>query len=211
MEKVTLNVENRKNIGKGNARSMRREDKLPAVMYRAGGSSALTLDASQMKWFIRKTAGEKVILNLQFPDNSNKFALLKEFQIDPIRGNLLHVDFYELAMDEIVRARVPLKTHGVPIGVRRDKGLLEHVVREVEIECLPDKMPGHIDLDITTLLSGHSIHIRDLAAIDGVKVISDPNEVLCMVTAVTETEAATTDQAPEAPEVIKKGKKEAEA
>lgn len=207
MEKITVAAEPRQRIGKGGARALRREGLLPAILYRKGNAMAVQLNAKEISRIIGRTAGEQVILNLQFP-NETRQAIIKDFQKDPVLGDLLHVDFQEISATEAIRVAVHLAIKGEPIGVKRDKGVLQYGIREIEIECLPDRIPGHIDVDVSNLGLGQSIHVGDLRLGEGIKVITDPKDVIVSVTAVKEEVAAPAPVAEIAePEVIKKGKK----
>jgi large subunit ribosomal protein L25 len=207
MERVTLSVEKREKTGKGGARSLRRSGFIPAVLYKGGNSLPVQLAGKELSRFISRTAGEQVIVNLQFPDDM-KQAMVKDYQRDPIVGDLLHVDFQEISATEMLRVAVHVSVKGEAIGVKRDKGLLQHGLREIEIECLPDNIPGHIDVDVTNLEIGRSIHVSDLKLGEGIKVLTGPNEVLVSVISVKEEEAAAPAAVEVAePEVIKKGKK----
>jgi|Deesub1362A_J573_1020465.scaffolds.fasta_scaffold00004_185 large subunit ribosomal protein L25 len=214
MQRITLNAEMRDTVGKGAARALRRADVIPAVLYRAGKSYPMKLQRKELVHFIKTTAGEQVIVNLKFAD-SDRLALLKEYQVDPIKGELLHADFFEVSLTEEVRVTVHVVTVGEPIGVKRDGGILQHGLREIEIECLPDKIPGHIEVDVSGLETGDSIHVSDLSLPEGIKVLTDPAELVATVTAPVVEEvavpAAEEEEAAEAPEVVKKGKKEEEA
>ncbi len=211
MERVTLGVEKREKLGKGGARSLRRSGIIPAILYKGGNSLPVQLSVKELSRFVSKTAGEQVIVNLQFPDDT-KQAIVKDYQVDPVMGNLLHVDFQEISATEAIRVMVHVAIKGEAIGVKRDKGVLQHGLREIEIECLPDKIPGHIDVDVTNMGLGQSIHVRDLKLGEGIKVLTDPDEVLATVIAVKEEVAAPAAAPAETvePEVIKKGKKEEE-
>lgn len=204
MERVTLTVEKREISGKGVARSLRRNSMVPAVMYKGGSSTPLQLSAKELSLFISRTAGEQVIVNLQFPDEM-KQAIVKDYQVDPITSALLHTDFQEISASEIVKVMVHVVVSGEAVGVKRDKGVLQHGLREIEIECLPDNIPGHISVDVTSLLIGQSIHVRDLK-ISNVRILTDPEEVLATVITVKEEAAPVAAEVAE-PEVIKKGKK----
>lgn len=211
MERVTLGVEKREKLGKGGARSLRRSGFIPAILYKGGNSLPVQLSGKELSRFISKTAGEQVIVNLQFSDDTRQ-AIVKDYQIDPVMGNLLHVDFQEISATEAIRVMVHVVIKGEAVGVKRDKGVLQHGLREIEIECLPDKILGHVDVDVTNLGLGQSIHVSDLKLGEGIKVLTDPDEVLTTVIAVKEEVAAPAAVPTETvePEVIKKGKKEEE-
>lgn len=208
MERVTLSVEKREKSGKGVARALRRSGIIPSVLYKGGDSMPIHVSAKELSQFISKTAGEQVIVNLKFSDDVRQ-AIVKDYQIDPVAGNLLHVDFQEISATEAIRVMVHVSVKGEAIGVKRDGGIMQYGIREIEIECLPDKIPGHIDIDVTNLGLGQSIHVSDLKLGEGIKVLTDPEEVLATVTTVKE-EAAAPAVSTEIvePEVIKKGKKE---
>ena len=213
MERISIQAEKREGAGKGIARTLRREGKVPAVLYRAGKAQSIQLSRKELSKLINKVAGEQVMVDLQFADGEKKLALLKNFQVDPIRSELLHTDFFEVSLTETVRITVHVTTKGEPIGVKRDGGILQHPIREIMIECLPDKIPGKIELDISKLEVGQSLHVSDLRVEEGIKILTDPHEVIVNVVEsavevapVAEVAAPVTAE----PEVIKKGKKEEE-
>ncbi|HET6514401.1 MAG TPA: 50S ribosomal protein L25 [Thermodesulfovibrionales bacterium] len=211
MEKITLNAEKRDATGKGVARSLRREGIVPGVLYRGGTSTPIKIDGKELTRFIRTTAGEQVMVNLQFSDGESRLALMKDYQIDPLRGELLHSDFFEVSLTEEVRVTVHVTATGEPIAVKRDGAILQYGVREIEIQCLPDKIPGRIEVDVSGLETGKSIHVGDLALGEGIKILTDQGELIANVIApAVQEEAAPAAAAPEVaePEVIKKGKKE---
>lgn len=213
MERITLKAEKRDIVGKGIARTLRREGMIPAVLYKGGGSIPIKLSRKELSQLINTTAGEQVMVNLQFSDGDSKLALVKDYQVDPIKGDLLHTDFFEVSLTEKIRVTVHVTPVGEPIGVKRDGGILQHVLREIEVECLPDKIPGHIEIDISKLETGQSIHVSDLKLGEGIKVLTDLDEVVANVIAPLVEEAAPVAPAAEVaePEVIKKGRKEEEA
>jgi large subunit ribosomal protein L25 len=207
MERITLDVERRQRLGKGGSRALRRSGMVPAVIYRAGHAVPVQLSQKELSLFISKTAGERVVAQLKVADEV-KQAIIKECQRDPLKGDILHVDFQEILATEEVRVMVHAVIVGEAVGVKRDGGIMQHGIRDVEIECLPDKIPGHIDVDVSNLGVGQSLHVSDLAFEEGIRVLTDPDEVLVTITSVKE-EVAAPEAAPEVvePEVIKKGKK----
>lgn len=217
MERLSIVAEKREKQGKGVARSLRREGMVPAVLYREGSSHSIKLNKKDLAKLINAMSGEQVMVDLQFKDGEKKLALLKDYQVDPVRGELLHTDFFEVSLTEEVRIPIHVTTVGEPIGVRRDGGILQHTLREVMIECLPDKIPGKTVIDISKLEVGQSIHVSDLSFEEGIKVLTDLNDVIVTVVAavVEAAPAAAEEVAAEAaaaaePEVVKKGKKEEE-
>jgi len=213
MERMSISVEKREEVGKGAARSLRKKNMIPAVIYRAGDSLPVQFSKKDLARFINATAGEQIMVDLQFGDGSSRFALMKDYQTDPVDGELLHADFFEVSLTEEVEVTVHITLVGEPIGVRRDGGILQYLIREFEVECLPDKIPGHIEVDVSNLEIGQSIRVGDLRPGEGIKVLNDPDEDIINIVAPAVEEAAPVEvAAPEIkePEVIKKGKKEEE-
>jgi len=212
MERITINAEKRKEFGKGAARNLRRKNMIPAILYRGGDSLPVKFSQKELAQFINTTAGEQVMVNLQFADGESRLALVKDYQLDPIKGELLHADFFEVSLTEEIKVTVHIATVGEPIGVKRDGGILQYLLRKIEVECLPDRIPGHIKIDISGLEIGQSLHVSDLKPGEGIKVLTDPDEVIVNIIAPVVEEVAPVEvaAAPEVavPEVIKKGKKE---
>jgi large subunit ribosomal protein L25 len=215
MERMIINVEKREEVGKGAARSLRRGNSIPAILYRGGDSQPVKFSKKEILQFINSTTGQQAMVNLQFGDGSSKLALMKDYQVDPAKGDLIHVDFFEVSLTEKVKVSVHVTIVGESIGVKRDGGILQYLLREIEVECLPDKIPGRIELDISGLEIGQSLHVSDIKLGEGVKVFTDPDEVIVNVVAPAVEEVAAPVEAAAAPEitepeVIKKGKKEEE-
>jgi len=215
MERISINAEKRETSGKGHARSLRRSGMVPAVLYREGRSQSIKLVKKDLAKLINAVGGEQVMVDLNFADGEKKLALLKDYQVDPVRRELLHTDFFEVSLTEKVRITVHVATIGEPIGVKRDAGILQHTLREIEIECLPDMIPGKIEVDIAKLELGQAVHVRDLRLAEGIKILTDGGDVIVTVVApVTEAapaaEGAETAAAAEPEVVAKKGKKEEE-
>lgn len=210
MERITLSAEHRTEAGKGIARSLRRQGYMPAVIYRAGKATPIKLKKQDIVNFLNSTMGEQVMLNLRFSDGNTRLALLKDYQVDPVKGELLHTDFYEVSLKEKVRVTVSIVLTGEPVGVKKEGGILQQAHSELEIECLPDVIPSHLEIDVSGLKVGHSLHVRDLSLQEGIKVFDNPEEVIATVIAPTmEVEEVPAEEAAAAePEVIKKGKKE---
>ena len=211
MERLSINAEKREVQGKGSARSLRREDMIPAVLYREGKAQSIKLARKELAKLINTISGEQVIVDLHFAGGEKKLALLKDYQLDPVSRELLHTDFFEVSLTEAIRVSVHVVTVGEPIGVKRDAGILQYALREVEIQCLPDKIPGKIEFDISKLELGQSVHVSDLKFEEGIKVLTDPGDVLVTVLAPAAEAAPVAEAAAVAavePEVAKKGKKE---
>jgi len=213
MERLTLTAEKREDTGKGVARSLRRAGSTPAVIYRENNSTPLKLNSKELQKFIRQTSGDQVLVNIKL-DDGEKVALLKEYQTDPVNGELLHADFFEVSLKEKVKVAVHITLVGEPIGVKRDKGIIQHGVREIEVECLPTDIPGHLELNIADLEIGSSLHVMDVDLPKGVALTSDPDDVVLSIIAPKVEEEVVEEEAVEEgaePEVAEKGKKEEEA
>lgn len=206
MEKFVLNVQKREKTGKGVARQLRAQGIIPCVIYKDGQSEPIQIPAKDLLPFINIATREKIFVTIKI-DGQEKQAILQDYQVDPVSGKLLHVDFMEVSATEQIRVSVPIVLIGEPIGVRQDKGVLQHGISEIEIEAIPEKIPGHIEVDVSALEVGDAIHVRDIKFEEGIKVISDLDEVIATVTVeAEEVEAVTAEEVPE-PEIIKKGKK----
>jgi len=179
MSKVVLQAKNRQKYGSAESRRIRRSGRIPAVIYgRSGKSVSIDLDASD---FIKGTKGisESTIVKVEV-DNKSYDAFVKGTQRNIIDGNILHIDFYEVESGVALRAKVSLVLHGNPIGVR-EGGMLETPLHEIEIECLPKDLPERIEIDISGLKTNQSFHVRDIALAPGVRLLSNPDQVIALV------------------------------
>ena len=202
---------------KNDARRIRRSGMIPAVVYGAGQKSdAIAVDPKQIRRILNSETGHNSIFDLSFDGQSAK-VMIVDWQYEPIKGSLLHVDLKRIAMDKALRVNVPVLMKGEAPGVKVQGGILEQLLREVEIECLPGDIPGHIDLDVSNLMFGEVVRVSDLPHDEKVKFITNENQPVAHVVAVKEVveatpaaedveAAATTAE----PEVIKKGKQETE-
>lgn len=207
MERFILNAEKRERTGKGVARQLRNKGIIPCVIYRGGYSVPVQIRAKELLPFMNIATREKLFVTLKL-NGEEKQAILQDYQVDPVSGKLLHVDFMEVSATEKIRVTVPVVLVGEPIGVKQDKGVLQHGISEIEIEAIPEKIPGHIEVDVSNLKVWDSIHVRDIKFEEGIKVISDPDEVIATITLEEEeVEAAPSVEETPEPEVIKKGKK----
>lgn len=207
MEKFILNAEKRERTGKGVARQLRSKGIIPCVIYKDGQSTPIQIPAKELLPFMNIATKEKLFVTLKL-NGEEKQAILQDYQVDPVTGKLLHVDFMEVSATEKIRVTVPVILVGEPIGVKQDKGVLQHGILEIEIEAIPEKIPGHIEVDVSHLEIGDSIHVRDIKFEEGIKVISNPDEVIATVTVEEEeVEVTPATEEPVEPEVIKKGKK----
>lgn len=197
-------------FNKGHARRVRVAGLIPAVVYGAGKPSvAVTVDPKVITRILHSDAGHNTIFDLTVGSESGK-AMIVDWQNEPIKGHLLHIDFKRIAMDIKMKVSVAVHLTGTSTGVKNQGGILSQPLHEVEIECLPGNIPSHIDVDISGLEINGTIHISDLPHGDNYKFLGDEHAVVAHVSPMKEevaTEAAATTAEPE---VAKKGKKEAE-
>src|SRR5271169_1978090 len=175
MPTAEKNVEakTRQGGGKNDARRVRRSGLIPAVVYGAGQeSAAIAVDPKQMRRILNSETGHNSIFDLSFDGTSAK-VMIVDWQYEPIKGALLHVDLKRIAMDKALRVSVPIQLRGEAPGVKVQGGILELLLREVEIECLPADIPGHIDADISNLMFGQVIRVSDLPHTGTLKFITD--------------------------------------
>jgi len=219
MKKVSVSAELRDKIGKGAARSLRREGKIPGVLYSGGKSLLLTLNPKELRKVITHSGGENALLNLSIQGEKNKkerTAIFRDFQYDPISGGLLHVDFFEVAMDSVIHVKVPVEILGVPIGVKSEGGVLHVNLRELEVACLPLKIPEKISVDVSGLGIGESLTVKDLNLEEGIQVLGDTDlKMVSVDTPMSEEKLEALLSAPaeaevKEPDVVGKEKKEEE-
>ncbi len=203
---------------KNAARRVRKAGAVPAVVYGAGKNAvAVSVDPKQIARILHSDSGHNSIFDLQLDGERTK-AMIVDWQYEPIKGALLHIDLKRIAMDKRLKVEVPIVLKGEPYGVKTEGGILEQVLREVEIECLPADIPGHIDLDVTDLKFGEVRRVKDLPHdSEKIKFLTPEDAVVCHVIAVKEIVEATPDAAaaeaaatPAEPEVMKKGKQDEE-
>ncbi|HEY7170891.1 MAG TPA: 50S ribosomal protein L25 [Vicinamibacterales bacterium] len=211
----------RDTFGKNEARRTRRDGKVPAVLYGGSGDSGngatpIAVEPKALLRILHSDSGANTLISLKIPGGSEAKVLVKEYQLDPITHQVLHADFYRVAMDRAITVTIPLNVKGEPKGVKQQGGVLEFIRREVDIECLPGDIPEHIDVDVTELLLHQGVRLRDVATDPKWKPVTDPDTMLVHVImpkaeeAPAAAEAAAAPAAPAEPEVIKKGKKEEE-
>jgi len=219
MEAVLDAVE-RNDRGKNEARRLRASGRIPAVVYGGSdGGKAIAVDPKGLAKILRTEQGANTLIKLNVPGGGDARVLVREFQLDPITHELLHADFYRVAMDKVIRVPVTVVAQGEPKGVKQQGGVLDIVHRQIEIECLPADIPNNIEVDVRELMVGQSIRVKDLPTSPKWKAVTDPEMMLLhvIIPKVEETPApgaeaaaAGTAAAPAEPEVIKKGKKEEE-
>lgn len=203
-------------FNKNAARRVRAKGQIPAVVYGAGQDSvAVAVDPKVITRILHSDSGHNTIFDLNVTGASLVKAMIVDWQYEPVKGALLHIDLKRIAMDKTMTVSVPIQLVGVPYGVKNQGGILEHTLREVEIECLPADIPSHLDVDVTGLEINGAIHVSDLPHSGSIKFLTDEGLTVAHVSAIREevAPAETADAAatPAEPEVAKKGKAEAEA
>ena len=222
MAEIVISATNRADRGKNAARRLRRRGLVPGIVYGGKGENlAVAVDPKALQRVLRSEAGRNAILKLSIADHGSTNAILKNWQVDPVKESFLHADFYRIAMDVAIRVTVPIHVVGEARGVKVDGGVLELVLREIEVECLPGDIPERITVDVADLGINQSLRVSDVPIPAKVKVLQAADQVVVHVVAVKEEEAAPAAAAAPAaegeaaapaaePEVIKKGKKEEE-
>jgi large subunit ribosomal protein L25 len=216
-EKSLLEAQPRTPGNKNEARRVRRGGKVPGVLYGAGKETlALSLDPRQVARILHSQSGHNTIFELAL-DGERTQAMIVDWQYEPVKGHLLHIDLKRIAMDRKLRVQVPIVLKGEAAGVKQQGGILEQILREVEVECLPGDIPTSIEADVSELVFGKVLRVEDLQHGEKIKFLSDPNQPVAHIISVKEEVAATPEAvaaeagaAPAEPEVIKKGKQEVE-
>jgi large subunit ribosomal protein L25 len=217
---ATLQAEKRDTRGKNEARRLRAAGKIPAVLYGAekGTAVPIAVDPKMLSRILHSDSGVNTLIALQGLEGAaDARVLVKEYQLDPIYNRMLHADFYQVAMDKTLTVTVPVVLKGEARGVKQQGGIVDFVNREIEIEVLPGNIPEHIDIDISELMLGQGIRVRDVHT-EGAKwtPLSDADLMLVHVVApkaeevTAEAAADATPAAAAEPEVVKKGKTDKE-
>jgi large subunit ribosomal protein L25 len=213
-----VQAEMREAKGKNHARRVRKGGRVPATVYGAGKPPiSISVDPKQIGLILHSATGHNTIIDLQMASDSTK-TMIVDWQRDPIKGALLHLDLKRIAMDKMLTVKVPILLIGESVGVKLDGGIMEQVLREIELECLPDDIPAKLEIDITHLVSGQVLRVKDLPHGGTLHFLTDEESPVAHIVHVKEVvEAAAADATvdaaagtPAEPEVIKKGKQEAE-
>jgi large subunit ribosomal protein L25 len=219
MEAV-LEATTRDTFGKNEARRTRREGKVPAVVYGATGDSGksavpIAVEPKALLRILHSESGANTLISLKLAGAGDTKVLVKEFQLDPLTHQVLHADFYRVAMDRVIQVTIPVIVKGEPKGVKQQGGVLELIRREIEIECLPGDIPENVEVDVSELMLNQGVRVRDIAVSPKWKPISETEMMLVHVIMPKAEEVAAPAEgatavaaAPAEPEVIKKGKKE---
>ncbi len=215
MERPVLTAEIREGIGKEKAKKLRSKGLIPAIFYGPRAETVpLVIDSKELKKALQTDAGENVLIDLDIRKGNKadrKVVMLKDIQIDPLQRVTLHTDFYEVTMDEMVTVEVPVRLVGKPEGTKVG-GILEQVRRAIQVQCLPGDIPKSIDVDVSALMIGDSIHVQDITA-EKVRIISETNFTIATVVPPVVEEKVAEAVAPEAvegAEVAEKEEKEEE-
>jgi large subunit ribosomal protein L25 len=221
---ATLDAVKREGRGKNEANRLRAAGQIPAVVYgskkegKTPEGVALSVDPKAMLRILHSDSGANTLINLRV-DGSEARVMIKEYQLDPITHQLLHADFYALAMDKAITVTVPIVLKGESRGVKQQGGIVDFVTRDIEVLCLPTDIPGHIDVDVSELMLNQSIRVKDIAQDPKWKSMTDGETMIVHVVmpkaeeSAAATDAAAAEAVPAAaaePEVIKKGKEEKE-
>jgi large subunit ribosomal protein L25 len=218
---ATLEATRRDTIGKNEARRTRREGLVPAVLYGAASDGAskdatpIAVSPRALLRILHSESGANTLISLQLSGAGDTRVLVKAYQLDPVTHQVLHADFYRVAMDRLLRVTIPVIVKGEPKGVKQQGGVLEFIRREIEIECLPADIPENVEVNVDELMLHQGVRVRELALNPKWKPVSDPDMMLVHVimpkaeeVAAPADAAAAAPTAPAEPEVIKKGKKE---
>ena len=217
MKEQIVEVTRREAFGKNVSRRLRRAGQIPAVLYGAGRDPVpLTVDPVRLVEILRSEAGANTIFQLNMSGTEEKrHVMIREYQVHPVEGRLMHADFLRLQMDTVMEVEVPVLLRGEAAGVKQDGGILEQVTRHVRVSCLPANIPEHLDIDVSALKIGDHLSVADIPGSDRYKVLTETGVILAVCSAPAKEEApvvAATEvvAAPAEPEVIKKGKAVAE-
>jgi large subunit ribosomal protein L25 len=216
--KITVDVARRQDFGKNACRRLRQSDRIPGNLYGLRDApAALEVSPKRIEEVLHLGSGRNTLLTLSLDGGAkHQEALLREIQRDPVSGRLLHVDLMRIDPSKTLNLRVPVRLIGTPEGVKNEGGILDFVQREVEVSCLPDRIPEHLDVDISGLHLGQNLSVKELEIAEGVEILDDPETVLALVAAPrVAVEAAAAEEEPgeeaaEQPEEAKKTEEETE-
>ncbi len=213
MEEIFLEAELREEKGSAKARELRNNGYLPSVVYFHGKEAlSIKFSKSALLKLVHQHRLESIIINLKIKDDKKakgRPCLVKEIQYDPVSEDIIHVDFNEISLTEAIKVNVAIEAKGEAIGVKQEGGSLEHILWEVEVECLPTDIPKNIEVDVSALKMGEAIHIKDIVFPTGVKPLHDPAAIVLHVAAPMKEEApveAVEGEEKQEPEVIKEKK-----
>lgn len=215
MLEIVLKAEKRDGAGKEYAKHLRKNGKIPAVLYGKGDKTVpIEIDAKHLNTLLHSIHGETALVTLQLGKETRKDrkVIFKEFQRNPVQGDLLHVDLHHVSLTENIQLEIPVILAGTPVGVRTKGGIVQHTLYKLEVECLPTDIPEHVELDIETLDVGDSIHVEDIT-LDKAQILTDPHRTIVTIvppTVIKEVEPVEEEVEEEAeePEVVGEAKEE---
>ena len=212
MEEIFLDVQLRDQVGRGKVKDLRDAGFVPAVVYGEGKiSQPIKVSHKQLFQLLHQHRLENVVINLKVKDDKKEkthSCLIKEIQYDPVKGDIIHVDFNEISLTKAIKVNVPVVAKGEPIGVKTEGGSLEHILWEIEVECLPTQIPKDFEVDVSNLKIGDSIHIKDMSFPSNVKILTPSDAIVLSCAAPIKEEVVAPVEGEEAqePEVIKEKK-----
>jgi len=213
-KQVKLSAHSRKHVGRNCVKQLRSRGAVPANIYGPKNEPAnIEINAKDIKRLLAHASGENILVELEISEEKGTkthLSLIQEVQHHPVRGDILHVDFLEVSMNELLHTEVPLEPFGDADGVKNYGGLLEQLIRHISIECLPKNLPESIRVDISSLAIGEALHVRDLVMPTGVVATSDPDLTVFLVAEPKVEDPSKSDQPQQAPEVIREKKSAAE-
>jgi large subunit ribosomal protein L25 len=213
MKELVVDVTPRESLGKNRSRRVRRGGLIPGIVYGAKTNPVtVTVDPKRLLEIIHSESGVNTIFQLNLAgQDARRHVMIKEYQVDPVKGHLIHADFLRIRMDEVIEVDVPIQVIGEAAGVKLDGGILEHVTREVRVSCLPGDIPEHVTIEVTALKIGDALRVSDLPKSDRYRILTEADQTLVVVSPPAKEEevapaAEAVVAAPAEPEVIKKGK-----
>ena len=210
---ITIRAQQREGRGKNDARRVRREGLVPVTVYGGEGESVSAVaPLSELAAILRSEAGHNSIFTLDIEGVGPSEVMFQDRQIDPVRGRLVHADLRRLVSGQKMEFTVPIHLTGDPLGVREERGILEQILREIDVRCDPRNIPDSIDLDVSNLDVHDLLHVSDIPQNENLEILTSPETVIATISVVREevVEAPAIEEAPAEPEVIGKGKKEDE-
>lgn len=186
MKEHVLDIKIREKTGKEEAKKLRQKGYIPAVIYGRKGNRTVAVKAKEFEKVFDEI-GEHSIINLKIDEIGNTEVIIKDFQLDPVRRNIIHIDFLEFERDKLLKTEVPIKILGTSKGVKKG-GILETFLRDLEIECLPRNIPDFIPINIDELDIGDSVHVRDIKTAEGIRIVDNPDQVVITIGTPTKVE-----------------------
>ena len=218
MEEIFLEIQPREEAGKAKIKVLRRAGFIPAVVYMQGKKTEpIKIVSREFLRILHEHRAGSIIINLKAKGEAKKAkecaCLIKEIQYDPVKGDVIHIDFNQISLTKAIKVNVAVVAKGESVGVKADGGALEHILWEIEVECLPTEIPKEIEVDVTNLKIGDTIHVRDIKLSPGIKILNDADAIILSVVPPMKEEvvvAPVEGEEKAEPEVIRE-KKEAPA